>query len=31
MEELTPLGEGEIPTYEQLKDLPYLQATITEG
>lgn len=31
MEELIALGEGEVPTYEQLKDLPYLQATITEG
>jgi len=31
MEELSVLGESEVPTYEHLKDLPYLQATITEG
>jgi cytochrome P450 len=31
MQELNVLGENEVPTYEQLKDLPYLQATITEG
>ncbi|KAF9523096.1 benzoate para-hydroxylase [Crepidotus variabilis] len=28
---LHAFGENEVPTYEQLKDLPYLQATITEG
>ncbi|KAF9053779.1 benzoate para-hydroxylase [Hymenopellis radicata] len=31
LEELSIFGENEIPTWEQLKDLPYLQATITEG
>ncbi len=31
LEELLIFGESEIPTWEQLKDLPYLQATITEG
>jgi hypothetical protein len=25
------LGEGTVPTYEQVRHLPYLQATITEG
>ncbi|KAJ6535087.1 benzoate para-hydroxylase [Mycena capillaripes] len=32
MQELTEsFGEGQIPTHEQLKKLPYLQAVITEG
>ncbi|KAJ6455295.1 benzoate para-hydroxylase [Mycena vitilis] len=32
MNELTDsFGEGQIPTHEQLKKLPYLQAVITEG
>lgn len=32
MAELTDaFGEGQIPTHDQVKTLPYLQATITEG
>jgi len=25
------IGQGEVPTFKQVKCLPYLQATITEG